>query len=240
MDGDDSLEPEPEPAPAGIGRPRVGSTVDEVNLRVWAMSFNMECGDPFKEDGLNDEQLHAFVPKDCDIYVVGLQEAGGEISQIMPSPTAPHGTTPDGRESLYNAMEMFLLAFRSCRRLRHTDTPSGAGLMEEPAVAGRGDQSMINPKYTSLAVYVREELLPNVRLQASCAFSFGVTVRCSIPRSQLVCFALARLSTGGFQRCCGNGPAVFWHDRGMYQLPLDRQQGQNRQIREAVWQKFTV
>ena len=172
------------------------------------MSFNMECGDPFK-DGLNDEQLHAFVPKDCDIYVVGLQEAGGEISQIMPSPTAPHGTAPDGRESLYNAMEMFLLAFRSCRRLRHTDTPSGAGLMEEPAVAGRGDQSMINPKYTSLAVYVREELLPNVRLQASCAYSFGVTVRRSLLHSLFTgltrggCTACRRGPKGPWQWCCG-------------------------------------
>jgi hypothetical protein len=138
------------------------------------MTFNMECGDPFK-DGLNDEQLHTFVPKDCDVYAVGLQEAGGEIQQVMPSPTAPPGTAPEGQESLYNMLEMFLLANRSCKRLRHTDTPSGAGVMEDPAVAGRGDQSMKKPKFTSIALYVRQELLPHVQLQASCACSFGVT-----------------------------------------------------------------
>ena len=34
------------------------------------------------DEPLNDEQLHTFVPKDCDVYAVGLQEAGGEIQQV--------------------------------------------------------------------------------------------------------------------------------------------------------------
>jgi hypothetical protein len=185
-----AMEPEPESeAPpivalsggcsgSAVSARAVSSAVsDETNLRLWSMSFNMECGDPFKDTGLSDEQLHHFVPKDCDIYFVGLQEAGGEITQICPSPTAPPGTSPEGHESLFNSLEMFLLANRSCVRLRHTDTPTGAGIMEDPAVAGRGDQSMISPKYTSMAIFVREELLPNVTLQASCALGFGVTVR---------------------------------------------------------------
>jgi hypothetical protein len=164
-------EPEPEP-PAGSGAGEIRREQEEVNLKIWAMSFNMECGDPFKQ-GQSDIDLHSFIPTNCDVYVVGLQEAGGEIKNVPPSPSAPGPAEP--QDGLYNMIEMYLLVHRGCRRLRHTDATATGGVLESPMIAGRGDQSMVHPKFTSMAVYVREELMDNVKLCASCGMSFGVT-----------------------------------------------------------------
>jgi hypothetical protein len=73
---------------------------------MWTMSFNMECGDPFRQ-GQSDIDLHSFIPTNCDVYVVGLQEAGGEIKNVPPSPSAPGPAEP--QDGLYNMIEMYLL-----------------------------------------------------------------------------------------------------------------------------------
>jgi len=96
---------------------------------MWTMSFNMECGDPFKQ-GQSDIDLHSFIPTNCDVYVVGLQEAGGEIKNVPPSPSAPGPAEP--QDGLYNMIEMYLLGESShkneCPIARappaHTDTLS--------------------------------------------------------------------------------------------------------------------
>lgn len=62
-----------------------------------------------------------------------------------------------------------------CVRLRHTDRIVSDGVLEAPEVAGRGDQSMKKPKFTSLGIFVRSTLTSRVSLQASCAHSFGKT-----------------------------------------------------------------
>ena len=99
--------------------------------------------------------------------------AGGEGKQVPPSPSEPG--IAESQDGLYNMIEMYLLVHRRCRRLRHSDVAATGGVLEDPSVSGRGDQSMLHPKFTSMAVYVRSELLENVKLCASCAMSFGVT-----------------------------------------------------------------
>lgn len=102
-------QPEPEPEPE-IEPPGPGSEIrreqEEVTLKMWTMSFNMECGDPFRQ-GQSDIDLHSFIPTNCDVYVVGLQEAGGEIKNVPPSPSAPGPAEP--QDGLYNMIEMYLL-----------------------------------------------------------------------------------------------------------------------------------
>jgi hypothetical protein len=98
-----TLEPEPEIEPPDS---EIRREQEEVTLKMWTMSFNMECGDPFKH-GQSDIDLHSFIPTNCDVYVVGLQEAGGEIKNVPPSPSAPGPAEP--QDGLYNMIEMYLL-----------------------------------------------------------------------------------------------------------------------------------
>jgi hypothetical protein len=213
-------EPEPEPEPEPAMRKRPGLTLEleqpelaspaTGELKFYTMSFNMECGDPTQWKDCS------FLPTDCHVYVIGLQEAGGEnITEVPPSPRPPPGAKkkPGTEETLYNMIETYLhthcgerpppalpsclrvaLSCRSrarlsrradaararagetgCVRLRHDDTSGSGGVLQAPAVAGRGDQSLKKPKFTSMGVFVREDLTPRVQLQASCAHSFGKT-----------------------------------------------------------------
>ena len=104
-----TLEPEPEIEPPDS---EIRREQEEVTLKMWTMSFNMECGDPFKH-GQSDIDLHSFIPTNCDVYVVGLQEAGGEIKNVPPSPSAPGPAEP--QDGLYNMIEMYLLGESSHR-----------------------------------------------------------------------------------------------------------------------------
>ena len=83
----------------GGEEPPVGSG----DIRVYTMSFNMECGDPTK-------WKCDFIPRDCDVYVIGLQEAGGEnITSVPESPRPTSGKKPGTEETLYNMIESYLL-----------------------------------------------------------------------------------------------------------------------------------
>ena len=73
------------------------------------------------------------------------------------------------------ALTASLLVVQGCVRLRHTDRIASEGVLHPPEVAGRGDQSMKKPKFTSLGIFVRSGLTSRVSLQASCAHSFGKT-----------------------------------------------------------------
>lgn len=42
-----------------------------------------------------------------------------------------------------------------------------------PVVSGRGDGALKFPKYTSIAVFVHQDVAPFVRLQSTAAHSFG-------------------------------------------------------------------
>ena len=62
----------------------------------------MECGDPTKWNC-------DFIPTDCDVYVIGLQEAGGENIAEVPASPRPQKKKDGTEETLYNMIESYLL-----------------------------------------------------------------------------------------------------------------------------------
>ena len=106
-----TVRPEPEPEPEArptlslqleLEQPEATTALGE--LKFYVMTFNMECGDPTKWGC-------EFLPTDCDVYVIGLQEAGGEnIDAVPPSPRPAPGPKKklNTKEALYNMIEMHL------------------------------------------------------------------------------------------------------------------------------------
>jgi hypothetical protein len=102
------------------------TTVELGELKFYVMSFNMECGDPTKWGC-------EFLPTDCDVYVIGLQEAGGEnIDKVPPSPRPPPGPQKklSTKETLYNMIETHLDLH--CGEHGHSTVPSCPCVLTPP------------------------------------------------------------------------------------------------------------
>ena len=131
-----------------------GVSVAGRELKMWVCCWNMETINPFdgatEDRRRSDEQLHAFVPKDCDVYIVGLQES------------------PD--EGFNSMMDLYLMAQAECVRV---ELPPEAKKAEADSVYGRGDKSFVNPKCTCITAWVRRDIAASCKLASVVPFSFG-------------------------------------------------------------------
>ena len=130
-----------------IARQAFGATVP---LKVWACTFNIACErHPFElgPGGNVEAMLSTFVPKDHDVYVVGIQEAMGD--------------------EFFQGMAEYLDSFG-------VQLISGQGKGFGPRIEGRGDGSLMTTKYTGIAAFAKKTLVVDghVKVKRECVHEF--------------------------------------------------------------------
>lgn len=130
-----------------IAREAFGVTVP---MKVWACTFNIACErHPFElgPDSNVEATLAPFVPKDYDLYVIGIQEAMGD--------------------GFFQGMAEYLNAF-GVRLI------TGQGKGFGPRIDGRGDGSLVTTKYTGIAAFAKTSLVDDghVRVRRECVHEF--------------------------------------------------------------------
>jgi hypothetical protein len=136
-----SLEPEPERADSGGGggggllQRASSADADAPPARIWVGSWNTavaEAEDPDLVPG-GRRTIHTFdqfVPPDCDVYIMGLQEGSPEH---------------DG-EYFFSQLSRYL---RERHGVEQVALPAG----QVDRIYGRGDGSFVMPKFTGMRVY---------------------------------------------------------------------------------------
>eukprot|EP01043_Picozoa_sp_COSAG02_P038474 COSAG02_NODE_2968_length_7640_cov_10.957831_3_plen_1065_part_00 len=115
-----------------IARQAFGATVP---LKVWTCTFNIACERaPFElgPGGNVEATLSTFVPKDHDVYVVGVQEGMGD--------------------GFFQGMAEYLDSFG-------VQLITGQGKGFGPRIEGRGDGSLMSTKYTGIAAFAKKALV---------------------------------------------------------------------------------
>eukprot|EP01048_Picozoa_sp_COSAG05_P013920 COSAG05_NODE_1530_length_4621_cov_3.869084_2_plen_480_part_00 len=96
----------------------------------------------------NAGALEKTIPKDCDLYVVGIQEGQGD--------------------AFFGAFEAHVAKF-GCICL----STEGNAVGKKSKVKGRGDGSMVKQKVTSMRVYCKESIQDDVNVYSHWSQSFG-------------------------------------------------------------------
>ena len=115
-----------------VARRAYGPTVD---LKVWTCTFNIACAKtPFEfgTGGNVEAVLSPFIPKDHDVYVIGMQEGMGDNFYI-------------GVGEYLNEIGVELVP--------------GQGRGYGPRIEGRGDGSLVSTKYTGIAAFAKTSLI---------------------------------------------------------------------------------
>ena len=133
------------------------------------------------------EQMESFVPDDCDLYVLGLQEGVSDsVYQAVAAYTGCFRLPLMAK--LHRAKETAGSGVRS-RRMGHAvnvqsfieDFEGGADLLPVSAadqldrVWGRGDGAFLRQKFTGIAVFVHPVVAPYVRLLGVYKHAFGAS-----------------------------------------------------------------
>ena len=134
-------EPEPKPEP-------------ETPFRLWCSSWNTAVNEEACEDLRSDPDacFASWVPKDCDIYIMGLQE----------------GSAQGGGEYVFDRLGAYLARAAQCVRLR---PPNGM----PDRIWGRGDGALWTPKYTGIAIFCTRRALADVCVVASAGAPAGLS-----------------------------------------------------------------
>eukprot|EP01050_Picozoa_sp_SAG11_P037326 SAG11_NODE_14666_length_604_cov_0.611881_1_plen_175_part_01 len=119
--------------------------VQDANVRLYCLSFNMESREPFADEA-PAAVFTSCIPTDYDIYLVGLQESPSEL--------------------FYNELNSYLDAAGFARS-------TAQNVVKSAHVKGRGDGSMVTQKKTQNAVWVRKELMDAVQVLQVVPLSFG-------------------------------------------------------------------
>ncbi|KAA0152003.1 hypothetical protein FNF27_05252 [Cafeteria roenbergensis] len=187
-----------DPASMGIGpdaasRPPPPRTVSDV--RIWTGTWNLGAQDPFakldvdKNLDVVERVLAPFVPRDYDIYVLGVQEAVSDrifraVARFTGCYQLPlHAKLEPAKEaSETHAVRSRRMGRAICvqefiddaRKGKH---PQRAASMTDmlDRVFGRGDGALIRPKFTGIAVFVTPSAAPYVRLLGVYKHSFGAS-----------------------------------------------------------------
>lgn len=169
-----------------LAEPIVGSS------RIWVGTWNLGAEDPF--EGVDVSRDHAsvarilspFIPKNADIYVLGVQEGiNDSVYEAVRSYTGCFQLPLMCK--LYPAKQS--AGVRSRRMGRAIAAQAlidefTAGHMPEPVqtqadmldrVWGRGDGAFLTPKFTGIAVFVQPVIAPYVRLLGMYKHSFGAS-----------------------------------------------------------------
>lgn len=165
------LEPEPELGQGGLRRLHEGSCSstefaegDETQrARIWVGSWNTAvneascaelCG---PVDSCTPEALErtlntfaCFVPTDCEIYIMGLQE----------------GSPDQQGEYFFSQLELYL------DKIAVVHVPAANG--HPGKIYGRGDGSFISPKFTGIRVYCKRTWLEHVSVVGAAGASAGI------------------------------------------------------------------
>ena len=167
------LEPEPEPEPQPSGGGLLQRTIsafgdaDAPPARIWVGSWNTavaEVEDPDLVPG-GRRTIHTFdqfVPPDCDVYIMGLQEGSPEH---------------DG-EYFFSQLTRYL---RERHEVEQVALPAG----QVDRIYGRGDGSFVLPKFTGMRVYCSSRWREHVAVVSTAGASAGINegskgaVRCS-------------------------------------------------------------
>ena len=163
-------EPEPEPEPPqsppqpfvdALGMMRTSSSAEAPRppVRIWVGSWNTavsedKCPDLNPPGGSTSLDTFArFVPTDCDVYIMGLQE----------------GSPENDGDRFFSQLDRFLRERGpACTRLR----PPGG---QPDRIFGRGDGSFINPKFTGIAAWCSERMRSAVGIVRTAGASAGVS-----------------------------------------------------------------
>lgn len=147
--------------------PREGAVQITDRVRIWAGTWNLSCAEPFA--GMDKDRaqrlLLPLVPEGYDIYVFGVQECTSD--------------------STFECLDALLLA-EGCRRLKMTTTVAkresfGHDLSEAGServsfdaskLRARADGSLFSLKYSAIVVYVRMNLMGDVKLLTSGHYPF--------------------------------------------------------------------
>lgn len=189
---------EMDPASMGIGpdaasRPPPPRTVSDV--RIWTGTWNLGAQDPFakldvdKNLDVVERVLAPFVPRDYDIYVLGVQEAVSDrIFRAVARFTGCYQLPLHAKlEPAKEASETHSVRSRRMGRAicvqefiddaRKGKHPQRAASMTDmlDRVFGRGDGALIRPKFTGIAVFVTPSAAPYVRLLGVYKHSFGAS-----------------------------------------------------------------
>jgi hypothetical protein len=167
-------EPEPEQEPqhelrsrtftasrSRVGGYEDGAAVDPV--RIWVGSWNTAVNECNCEElcgpmeSCTPEALQRmldtfarFVPTDCEIYIMGLQEGSPDCEG----------------EYFFSQLELYL------RRLGVAHVPAANG--HPGKIYGRGDGSFISPKFTGIRVYCRSSSREHVSVVGAAGASAGI------------------------------------------------------------------
>jgi hypothetical protein len=130
-----------------VARQAFGPTVP---MKVWTCTFNIACEkNPFLlgPGGNVEETLAPFVPKDHDVYVVGVQEGMGDGFFL-------------GMAEYFDSFGVQLIP--------------GQGKGFGPRIEGRGDGSLLATKYTGIAAFAKTQLIidGHVKVERACVHEF--------------------------------------------------------------------
>ena len=177
-------------AAAGPPPPR---TVSDV--RIWTGTWNLGTADPFarldvdKNPDVVERVLGPLVPRDYDIYVLGVQEAVSDrifraVARFTGCYQLPlHAKLEPAKESgdkggvRSRRMGRAICVQEFIDEARQGRHPQRASSMTDmlDRVFGRGDGALIRPKFTGIAVFVTPSAAPYVRLLGVYKHSFGAS-----------------------------------------------------------------
>ena len=160
------LQPEPEPEPE-LPPLRPAAEAEDADedprARIWVGSWNTAvkegscadlCGpvDSFTHGALQRtlDTFAQFVPRDCDIYIMGLQE----------------GSPEHEGEYFFSQLELYLRR----HNVRHVPPANG----HPGKIYGRGDGSFISPKFTGIRVYCSDAWREHVSVVGAAGASAGM------------------------------------------------------------------
>lgn len=188
-DGDVSIGVGPDAA-RGPPPPR---TVSDV--RIWTGSWNVGAKDPFagmdvdKNLDVVERVLSPFVPRDYDIYVLGVQEGVNDslyraVARFTGCYQLPlHAKLEPAKEAAETAgvrsrrMGRAVCVQEFINDARKGKHPQRAASMTDmlDRVWGRGDGALMRQKFTGIAVFVTPSAAPYVRLLGVYKHSFGAS-----------------------------------------------------------------
>jgi len=130
--------------------------VEQVDCRIWVVSWNMQCGDMEREQG-SAQSLASLIPDEAQVVVVGLQESAGEQFHMILDGLLSAGGRGFTRLAVGGAVK---------REQSRSEQQAGN-------VHGRGDGGLLTGKLTSVAVWVQSELRESVTVQNVKPLDFG-------------------------------------------------------------------
>lgn len=206
-----------------ISPPVAAPVAPVARLRCWVGTWNLGAKDPFLH--VSAEQhcgtLAGFVPQGYDLYVLGVQEAVGDSvfralaahTRCERLPLFALSAEPSGGRRL-RSEALRLRRATNARMLLRNSQHDGSLRGASGRVTGRGDGSLVSPKFTGIAMFIRR-CVPRPPA--------AVLLLPLLLLWQLTHVCVPRQGAGAAPAIPGRGEAQLWHDRGVQgvrRLPL--------------------